>query len=91
MDAYYAITSGEVILSLVYVRISQASVVSQTLAAPAEAPEAARLHAQPVVKPTMDSGADDRFGAAVSESSANSKVAEPSAIANPLADRKSVV
>ena len=83
-----AIASGEVILSLVDVRIGQASVVLQTLAAPAEAPieatETARLHPQPVVEPTMDSGADDRLGAPVNESSANSKGAEPTVIANPL-------
>jgi hypothetical protein len=81
-----AIASGEVILSLVDVRIGQASIVSQTLAASIEVPEAARLQARPVVKLTMDPGADDRFGASVNESSANSKGAEPSAFANPLTE-----
>jgi hypothetical protein len=83
-----AIASGQVILSLVDVPIDQASVVLQTLAAPAEAPieatKTARLHPQPVVEPTMDSGVDDRLGAPVNESSANLKGAEPPVIANPL-------
>jgi hypothetical protein len=83
-----AIASGEVILSLVDVRIGQASVVLQALAAPAEplieATEAARLHPQPVVERTMDPRGDDRLGARGNESSANSNGAEPSVIANPL-------
>jgi hypothetical protein len=61
-----AIASGQVILSLVDVRIGQASVAVQTLAASAQAligaPEAAKLHAQPVVEfavveSAVDSGA----------------------------------
>jgi hypothetical protein len=84
-----AIASGEVILTLVDVRISQASVAAQTLAAPARgsicAPEAAKLHAQPVVESTVDSGAY-RLGAAANESSTNLKNAEPADIANPLTE-----
>jgi hypothetical protein len=85
-----AIASGEVILSLVDVRVGQASVAAQTLAAPAQAligaPEAAQLHAQPVLESTMDSGADNRLDAAVSESSTNPKAMEPAGIANPLTE-----
>jgi hypothetical protein len=76
-----AIATGQVILSLVDVRMDQASVVAQTLAAPAQAmivaPEAAELHSQPVIGPTIDPGADDRLGAPVNESSTNPKVVEP--------------
>ena len=88
-----AIASGQVILSLVDVGIGQASVAVQTLAASAQAligaPEAAKLHAQPVVEfavveSAVDSGADDRLGAAANESSTNPKVVEPTGIANPL-------
>jgi hypothetical protein len=85
-----AIASGQVVLSLVDVRIGQASVSAQTLATPARAlngrPEAAELHAQPVAEPTMDSGADNRLGAAVNEFSTTPKVAEPTGIANPLTE-----
>jgi hypothetical protein len=83
-----AIASGEVILSLVDVRIDQALIMLQPLAARAEAPikapEATRLLPRPVVVPAMDSGGDDRLSAPVNESSANSKGAEPSVVANPL-------
>jgi hypothetical protein len=83
-----AIASGQVVLSLVDVRIGQASVAAPTLAASAQAlngvPEVAEVHAQPVAEPTMDSGADNRLGAAVNESSMNPKVAELTGIANPL-------
>jgi len=85
-----AIASGEVILSLVDVRVGQASVAAQTQAVsaqdPIDAAEAARLQAQTVVEPTMDSGADDRLGAAANESSTNPKVVEPADIANPLTE-----
>jgi hypothetical protein len=89
-----AIASGQVILSLVDVRIGQASVAAQTLAAPAHligAPEAAELHAQPVVEfavveSAVDSGADNRSGAAANESSTDPKVVEPTGIANPLTE-----
>jgi hypothetical protein len=90
-----AIASGQVILSLVDVRIGQASVAAQTLAAPAQAligaPEAAKLHAQPVVEfavveSAVDSGADNRLGAAANESSTNPKVVEPTGIANALTE-----
>jgi hypothetical protein len=90
-----AIASGQVILSLVDVRIGQASVAVQTLAASAQAligaSEAAKLHAQPVVEfavveSAVDSGADNRLGAAANESSTNPKVVEPTSIANPLTE-----
>jgi hypothetical protein len=86
-----AIASGQVVLSLVDVRIDQASVATPTLAAPAQAligePEAAQPHAQPFVESTMDSGADGRLGAAVNESiTTNPKVAEPAGAANPLTE-----
>jgi hypothetical protein len=86
-----AIASGQVVLSLVDVRIGQASVAVQTLAAPAQAligePEAAQQHAQPFVVSTMDSAPDNRLGAAVNESTpTNPKVAEPAGIANPLTE-----
>ena len=62
-----AIASGEVILSLVDVRIGQASVAAQTLAPPAQAsigaPEAGKLDTQPVVGSAMDSGPDNRLDA----------------------------
>ncbi len=83
-----AIASGQVVLSLVDVRIGQASVAAQTLAAAAQAligaPEAAQPRAQPFVESTMDSGADNRLGASVNESTTNPKVVEPASIANPL-------
>lgn len=84
------IASGQVVLSLVDVRIDEASVAAQILAAPAQAligaPEATQPPAQPVVESTMDSGADNRLGAAVNESSTDPKVVEPDVIANPLAE-----
>jgi hypothetical protein len=85
-----AIASGQVVLSLVDVRIGQASVAAQTLAAPAQAligePEAAQPHAQPFVESTTDSGAD-RLVAAVNESTTtNPKVVEPAGIANALTE-----
>jgi hypothetical protein len=85
-----AIASGQVVLSLVDVRIGQASVAAQTLAAPTQtlvgAPEAAQAHAQPFVDSTMDSAADGRLGAAVNESTTNPKVVEPAGIGNPLTE-----
>ena len=70
-----AIASGQVILSLVDVRIDQALVLAQTLAAPAQAlvvaPDAAELNAQPVVGSSADP--DDPLAAA----STNAKVVEP--------------
>jgi hypothetical protein len=82
-----AIASGQVVLSLVDVPIGPASVAARTLATPAQAPigapEPAQLHAQPVVEPTIESGADNRLGAAANESSTNLKVAELATIANP--------
>jgi len=74
-----AIASGQVILSLVDVRLDQVLVLAQTLAAPAQAlvvaPDTAELNAQPVVGSSADS--DDRLAAAANESSTNSKVVEP--------------
>jgi hypothetical protein len=90
-----AIASCQVILSLVDVRIGQASVAAQTLAVPVQAltgaPEAAELQAQPVVEfavveSAADSGADNRSGAAANESSTDLKVVEPTRIANPLTE-----
>jgi hypothetical protein len=83
-----AIASGQVLLSVVDVPIGPALVAARTLlAAPAQAligaPEAAQLHAtQPVLKPTKDSGANDRLDAAVNESSTNPKIVEPASIAD---------
>ena len=74
-----AIASGQVILSLVDVRIDQALVLAQTLVAPAKAlvvaPHAAELNAQPVVGSSVDTD-DDHFAAAASESSTSPKVVE---------------
>jgi hypothetical protein len=86
-----AIASGQVVLSLVDVRIGQASVAAQTIAATAQAligkPEAARPHAQAFVESTMDAGADNRLGVAVNESTTVSpKVVEPAGISNPLTE-----
>jgi hypothetical protein len=85
-----AIASGQVILSLVDVRIGQASVAVQTLAASAQAligaSEAAKLHAQPVVEFAVVESAVNRLGAAANESSTNPKVVEPTGIANPLTE-----
>jgi hypothetical protein len=84
-DGLGAIAGGGVVLSLVDVPTGQASVAALTLAAPApaliSAPEAAQPHPQPIVESTMDSGADDRLGAAVNESSTNPKILEPAGIA----------
>ena len=78
-----AIASGGVVLSLADVSTGEASVVAHALAAPAQAligaPEAAQPHAQPVVDPALDLGADDRLGAAVSGT--NPKIVEPAGIA----------
>ena len=85
-----AIASGEVILSLVDVRIGQASVAAQTLAPPAQAsigaPEAGKLDTQPVVGSAMDSGPDNRLDAPVNEFSTNPNVVEPAGIANSLTE-----
>jgi len=84
-----AIAGGGVVLSLVDVPTGQASVAAHTLAVPVQAPigtsEAARPHPQPIVESTMDSGADDRLGAAVNESSTSPKMVELAGIA-PLTD-----
>jgi hypothetical protein len=62
----------------------QASVAAHTLAAPAQAligaTEAARSHPQPIIESTMDSGADNRLGAAVNESITHPKIVEPAGI-----------
>jgi hypothetical protein len=84
------IASGEVFFSLVDVKMGQAlSVVSQTLAAPAQppiaAPQAAKLQAK-TVEPASQSEADDRLGAPVNESSATSKTAEPAGGATSLTE-----
>ena len=80
-----AIAGGGVVLSLVDVPTSQAS-VGVTPAAPVQAlissPEAAQPNPQPIVESTMDSGGNGRLGAAASESSANPKIA-PAGIAPP--------
>ncbi len=80
-----AIASGQVILSLVDVRIDQVSVVAQTLAATAQAlvaaPDAAELHAQPVVVSSADT--DNRLAAAANEPSTSPKVVE---LARPLSE-----
>ena len=80
-----AIAGGGVVLSLVDVPTGQASVAAHTLEAPAQAPigatEAAQPRPQPFVESTMDSGADNRLGAAVNESSTNPKIVEPAGIA----------
>jgi hypothetical protein len=85
-----AIASGQVVLSLVDIRIGPASVAAHTLAPPAQAligaPEAAQLHAQPVVESAINSGADNRLDTAVDESRTNPKVVEPASIANPLTE-----
>jgi hypothetical protein len=75
-----AIASGQVILSLVDVRIDQVSVVVQSLAATAQAlvvaPDAAELHPQPIVGSTADLRADDPLAVAANESSTNPNVLE---------------
>lgn len=80
-----AIAGGGVVFSLVDVPTGQASVAAHTLSAPAKAligaTEAAQPHPQPVIESTMDSGADDRLGAAVNESSTNPEIVEPPGIA----------
>jgi hypothetical protein len=85
-----AIASGQVAFLLVDVRIGPASVAAQTLAAPDQgsigAPEAAQLHAQPVVESAINSEADNRLDTAVDESSTNPKVVELAGIANPLTE-----
>ena len=85
-----AIAGAEVILSLVDVPTGQASVAARILAAPAQAligaPEAAQPHAQPIIESTMDSGADDHFGAAANGSSTNARLVEPAGTANPLTE-----
>jgi hypothetical protein len=85
-----AIASGQVVLSLVDVRIGLPSVAAQTIAASAQAligaPEAAQPRPQPFVESTMDSGADNRLGTAVNESTTNPKVVEPAGITNPLTE-----
>jgi hypothetical protein len=79
-----AIAGGGVVFSLVDVPNGQASVAAHTLAAPAQAligaTEAAQPHPQPIIESTMDSGADDRLGAAVNESITNPKIVEPAGI-----------
>jgi hypothetical protein len=73
------------IAPLAEVALNQASARADTLAAPVQAlisaPEAPQPNPQPVVEPSMDSGADDRLGAAVNETSTNPKVVEPAGIA----------
>jgi hypothetical protein len=85
-----AIASGQVVLSLVDVRIGQASVAAQTLAVPAQSligeHEAVQPHGQPFVESTLGSVADNRLGGGVNESTTNSKVVEPAGIANPLTE-----
>jgi hypothetical protein len=82
-----ATAGGGVVLSLVDVPTSQASVGAHTLAAPVQAlisaPEAAQPNPQPVVESTMDSGGNGRLGAAASESSANPKIVALAGIAPP--------
>ena len=84
-----AIASGQVVFSLVNVRIDP-SVAAQTLVAAAQAlihgPEATQLPAQPLIESTINSGADNRLDAAVNESSTDPKGVEPAIIANPLAE-----
>ena len=80
-----ATAGGGVVLSLVDVPTSQASVGAQILAAPAQAlisaPEVAQPIPQPIAKSTMDSGANGRSGAVASESSTNPKIVAPAGIA----------
>jgi hypothetical protein len=81
-----ATAGGGMVLSLVDVPTSQASVGAHTLAAPVQAlssaPEAAP-NPQPVVESMMDSGANGRLGAAASESSTSPRIVAPAGIARP--------
>ena len=83
-----AIAGGGVVLSLADVSTGQASVAAHVLAAPAQAllgaPEAAQPHAQSVVESALDSGTDDRLGAAVNGT--NPKIVEPAGIAKALTE-----
>jgi hypothetical protein len=74
------------ILSRVDVPTGETSVAAHTLPAPAQAlisAAAAQPHPQPIVESAMDSGAPNRLGAAVVESSMSPKIVEPAAIAPP--------
>jgi hypothetical protein len=83
-----ATAGGGVVLSLVDVSLSQASVGAHTLAAPVQvlisAPEVAQPNPQPIVESTMDSGSNGRLGAAATESSAIPRIAAPAGIAPPI-------
>ena len=79
-------TAGSgVVLSLVNVPSSQASVAAHTVAAPVQAltsvPEAAQPKPQSIVEFTMDLGANSRPGAAASEFGASPNIAAPAGTA----------